>query len=390
MCVLPLFFDLYGYGRVASDFGYYLPVTQLTVAVGVFAGVLSVLLALVGIVYLCKRQATSWLFWAFSCVFAYVAPIGIFYLICYNNNEYSRLASEKVFALKATYQCHLQDGYTLTFCPTDKGYCELKSPDGIVKFGHCSEPSFHFTSNEFVVKCSFVKDNLKDGYYDDIEDNPDIRFYVINSTMTTIYDQGKDSAQFALKQISADVKTEAEYIAQVENVQKEIEAAREAAEQAKLEAFKNFRSNDLSAFMLHGRVKQLVEADYFVYTFNKQGKLIDAQDGLNKSYIIQHKGNKLIISYQSKSDLADYGGSEYEIDSSGRLIRAVEGGEDYYYEYIYSQFDENGWPTYCTDIGDWEGEKITSHIIYKDIDKYGNWTRSSIGERKITYYPMGK
>ena len=162
-----------------------------------------------------------------------------------------------MFALKATYQCHLQDGYTLTFCPTDKGYCELKSPDGIVKFGHCSEPSFHFTSNEFVVKCSFVKDNLKDGYYDDIEDNPDIRFYVINATMTTIHEQGKDSAQFALKLISADVKTEAEYIAQIENVQKEIEAAREAAEQAKLEAFKNFRSNDLSALMLHGRVKQL-------------------------------------------------------------------------------------------------------------------------------------
>ena len=257
MCVLPLFFDLYGYGRVAFDFGYYLPVTQLTVAVGVFTGLLSVVLALVGIVYLCKRQATSWLFWVFSCVFACVAPIGIFYLICYNNNEYSCLASLKVFAIKATYQCHLQDGYTLTFCPTDKGYCELKSPDGIVKFGHCSEPSFHFTSNEFVVKCSFVKDNLKDGYYDDIEDNPDIRFYVINATMTTIHEQGKDSAQFALKLISAYVKTEAEYIAQIENVQKEIEAAREAAEQAKLEAFKNFRSNDLSALMLHGRVKQL-------------------------------------------------------------------------------------------------------------------------------------
>lgn len=115
MCVLPLFFDLYGYGRVAFDFGYYLPVTQLTVAVGVFTGLLSVVLALVGIVYICKRQATSWLFWVFSCVFACVAPIGIFYLICYNNNEYSCLASLKVFAIKATYQCHLQDGYMLTF-----------------------------------------------------------------------------------------------------------------------------------------------------------------------------------------------------------------------------------------------------------------------------------
>lgn len=52
MCVLPLFFDLYGYGRVAFDFGYYLPVTQLTVAVGVFTGLLSVVLALVGIVYI--------------------------------------------------------------------------------------------------------------------------------------------------------------------------------------------------------------------------------------------------------------------------------------------------------------------------------------------------
>lgn len=266
-----------------------------------------------------------------------------------------------------------------------------------MKFGHCSEPSFHFTSNEFVVKCSFVKDNLKGGYYDDIEDNPDIRFYVINSTMTTIHEQGKDSAQFALKLISADVKTEAEYIAQIENVQKEIEAAREAAEQAKLEAFKNFRSNDLSALMLHGRVKQLEDTYGRIYKFNKQGELIDVQGESNYSYIIEHKESELILFYQSKSDVCNYRELRYEVDSSGRLIRAVSGGNDYYYEFIYSQLDENGWPTYCTDIGDWEREKITSHIIYKDIDKYGNWTKKSIEggysysvSRKITYYPMGK
>ena len=167
--------------------------------------------------------------------------------------------------------------------------------------------------------------------------------------------------------------------------------------QTKLEEFKNFTSNDLAAFMLHGKVKQLdsFEGDVSVlYTFNEQGKLIDVSSEYTRDKI-RHEGNKLIISYQSESGESDSRDTEYEVDSSGRLIRCfyVERGGDFSIYHEYSQFDDNGWPTYRTDISGLEEEKISSHITYKDIDEYGNWTtRADDGEdiefRTITYYPI--
>ena len=68
--------------------------------------------------------------------------------------------------------------------------------------------------------------------------------------------------------------------------------------QAKLEEFKNFRSNDLSAFMLHGKVKEMEESyggTYcLIYMFNEKGQLTDVLDSDGGGRKIRHKGNTLI------------------------------------------------------------------------------------------------
>lgn len=165
--------------------------------------------------------------------------------------------------------------------------------------------------------------------------------------------------------------------------------------QTKLEEFKNFRTNDLSAFMLHGKVKHVEESyggnAYTLYTFNEQGKLIDVCLSGGTCYEIRHEGNILILLNQSESHSSK---TEYEVDSSDRLIRYFyESSYDDSEESKYSQFDDNGWPTFSINISWLEEEKTSSHITYKDIDEYGNWTRKAIdGEdrefRTITYYPI--
>ena len=162
--------------------------------------------------------------------------------------------------------------------------------------------------------------------------------------------------------------------------------------QAKLEEFKNFRTLDLSAFMLRGKVKEVVEsygADQTVYTFNEQGKLIDGQLFETTPYKVRRERNKLILLLEDSE-------IDYEVDPMGRLVRCVTVGEgDSYEESKYSQFDENGWPTYSNKILGLEPDEVktTKHITYKGIDEYGNWTiKNENGgcgvSRTITYYPI--
>ena len=170
--------------------------------------------------------------------------------------------------------------------------------------------------------------------------------------------------------------------------------------QAKMDEFKNFRTLDLSAFMLHGKVKEFLITPggnaHRVYKFNEQGELIDVQSDSYKIQQIRREGNKLIISFQNPSLETDCFDTEYEVDSSGRLISCIFVSEDsYYYEHKYSQFDEKGWPTYSTNShgSDPDDEETTSHINYKQVDEYGNWTARTIeGEgseyRTIKYYPI--
>lgn len=389
MCIIPLFTNLYQRGG-APAFDYYLPITYVLMGFGIIAGVLSLGLAINGIIRLCRNKVSTWKYWLLSALFAWISVFVVFGLIVYNDDALADFYYNKIEATKGTYECHLQDGTILSFSAIHNGYgfCELSSHGKVIKTGRCTVDYIE-DLNEVGIECFFHKDGVEYGSSEDANENRENLCFEANPEMTILYDytlQGRIS--ITLKKISNGVKSEEEYLAQIEQ-----------NKQAKLEEFKNFRSKDLSAFILHGKVKH-VEESYggnacTIYKFNEQGKLIDVQfDGY--SCKIQHKESKLIISYLSKSNEFDYSDSEYEVNSSGRLIRKVDGGEGGYYEESkYSQFDENGWPTYCTNISGLEPdeERTTSHITYMDIDEYGNWTRKAIdGEiqecRTITYYPI--
>ena len=111
-----------------------------------------------------------------------------------------------------------------------------------------------------------------------------------------------------------------------------------------------FVTSDLSAFLLHGKVKSVEESAggqvSCTYYFSEQGELTKAviSEGDYKCKI-KRQTNKLIIFFENPNDEYDGWGYIYNIDNSGRLINYKFGSMDYGNELTYSDFDSNGWPT---------------------------------------------
>ena len=59
MCIIPLFTNLYQRGG-APAFDYYLPITYALMGFGIIAGVLSLGLAIYGIIRLCRYKVSTW------------------------------------------------------------------------------------------------------------------------------------------------------------------------------------------------------------------------------------------------------------------------------------------------------------------------------------------
>lgn len=215
MCILPLFTNLYC--KDAPVFGYYLPVTYVLVSYGMLAGLLSVGLAINGIIRLCKHKKSTWEFWLLALAFACVSAYGVFRLANYNDEAYYKLCDEKVEAIKGTYECQLQDGNILRFsiiyadtATCDVGGCELKSSNGIPKVGSC-DVSYFPQSNLYNIYCYEIGMNYE---------------YLYANAEMTILRMG--SHEFPLKKISDKAMTKEEYKAEAEAEEEAIKAKAES------------------------------------------------------------------------------------------------------------------------------------------------------------------
>ena len=155
---------------------------------------------------------------------------------------------------------------------------------------------------------------------------------------------------------------------------------------------KSIRTMDLSAFMLHGKVKRVTETFgggsanvYTVYDFNEQGKLIRID---NTSCSTSSTNNKYTLRYKDIKEV-------YTFDSKGRIIRLDEEYEVGGRNIEYSEYNDRGWPTKKVDLSaSWE----PTQLVYSEIDKYENWTQCEWVEedytltiyREIEYYPIGQ
>ena len=392
MCILPLFTNLYQRGW-APAFGYYLPITYVLVGFGILAGALSFGLSVYGIVRLCMNKASTWRFWLLSTVFAWLSVIAVFSLIVYNVDTYFSVRSdkqkEKLEAAEGTYECRLEDGTTIYFSITydGNGFFECKYPYGASRIGYC-HITYEFEYEEYCFEVWLPEDSF------------DGTKLTKSSHAFFMYDYDKlesmyvDSKLYPLKKISDKAKTKEQYVVEVEE-----------AKRAKFEENKNFHSNDLSAFMLHGKVKMMIEtynsSSYIsTYTFDEKGQLTEAKD--RGDYMeISHKGNKLILLCRNPSDAPTEYEEDFETDNLGRLIIHEAG----YWEtsncvtITYSNFNSNGWPTSATSM--YEGGTDLCQFQYSDMDEYGNWTKMKeiykregdedeeeyVVHREITYYP---
>ena len=141
----------------------------------------------------------------------------------------------------------------------------------------------------------------------------------------------------------------------------------------------DFVTLDLSAFLLHGKVKS-VEESYggqvsCTYYFSEQGELTKAvmSEGEYKCKI-KRQSNKLILSFENPNDEFGGWGYVYTIDNSGRLISYTDVSEDCGNETTYSNFNSNDWPTRSKTIAENGGAVTISTMSYSQIDEYGNWT----------------
>lgn len=173
----------------------------------------------------------------------------------------------------------------------------------------------------------------------------------------------------------------------IEKIKKHINELEEASPN-------NLQTLDLSAFMLHGKVKSVEEYDggqvYSTYYFSEQGKITKAKisEGSYKCKI-NRQANKLILSFENPDD--EFGGWAYvyTVDNSGRLTSSKYGSEDFGDETTYSNFDSNGWPTRSKTIAELGGAVTISSISYPKIDEHGNWTQQSLkddGGNVVTVY----
>lgn len=163
----------------------------------------------------------------------------------------------------------------------------------------------------------------------------------------------------------------------------------------KLEEFKKFTTNDLAAFMLHGKVKTMKEfsgQSLSICTFNEAGVLVKYEIGDNHGtsrYSISHSGHKLGL-----TDNTGTWGMSYDV-RGGRLTGYECGGDGVGDRCTYSNHDANGWPHSVTsyefdlETAEW-APAGSSRVSYSGLDEYGNWTQGGPDEvtREITYYPI--
>ena len=179
-----------------------------------------------------------------------------------------------------------------------------------------------------------------------------------------------------------------------------------------IDEFKNFRTMDLSAFMLHGHVKRLMilKEGYgdiydddisnddvrWYFDFSEKGMLTNVSvDEEQMQCRFSRRGNKLVIQFGNTNDY-NYFEWHYLLDNSDHLIQYGVCSESNDCWTTYTNHDSNGWPTKASMSCRKSDIPPTNETYkYSQIDEYGNWTlQKSIGVdggeistcRSIEYY----
>lgn len=366
--LVPLFYNVYDlFTRHIPPLIDAQPTPQFLTAMGIaiVGGVLSLAAFVYAIVRISKKAKAAWGFWMSAIAVAAVASFGTFYAAYNAVKAYDVMYNEKAEAVRGTYSwVSKQDSTTTVFSMVYGGYVEYHGKEGSV-----TEIIYDYKHDRFGVVINVDGEETL-GWYD-----ADMK-YVETA-----------SGRVPVTKISS-----ATYTKEEGHTRKA-----EADKQSALEEFKRFRTFDLSALMLHGKVKK-VEESYggnacTVYHFNEQGKLINVVgSGDNYKSKITRESNKLNIIFENPNDQFGYYVETYTLDGSGRVISNVAGSEDYGEKFTYSAFDNIGWPSLSScdieEIGEESTVKVY-HLTYPSLDEYDNWTiqtsRDESGYEVSTY-----
>lgn len=186
------------------------------------------------------------------------------------------------------------------------------------------------------------------------------------------------------------------------NIDNTEESAVSQEDEAKkeLEEFINFKTSDLSSFMLHGKVK---EVTYYTvgekaekFEFDEHGNLLRGENYANGDtwdFKISHENNNLLLSLDWSHDITFI---RYKVDYDKLLVRDV-GDAEFKDSCIYKAHNSYNWPEKEIHYIWEKGEDPVIHnlsVKFEDIDEYGNWTKrvnlngKVLTEREIKYYPL--
>lgn len=371
--IVPLFFDVYGIITRPIPSLMNAPSTPLfltAMGIAIIGCVLCLVACVYGIIRVIKKAQPHLLFWVSSVAIALIASFGTFWTAYYASRSFDSLYNTKVDAARGTYEwVSKEDGTTTSFSMCYEGFVEYHGKLGkVTHFGY-----------------DYEHDKLGVGIYVDGEES----FGWYDADMKYVETA---SGKVSVKKVSDSTFSLEEWLAKKQ----------EAEKQAALEEAKNFCTKDLSAFMLHGKVKTVTYhsgRSFSRCTFNELGSLIKYEIGDNHSsyqYQITHDGNKLLL-----GDELGTWGEVYEVNDENRLVKYECGGDGVGSRNLYYYHDSNNCPrvekVFSYDMYDnsWqEGE--TRKLTYSDIDEYGNWLTKTdhndeiLERRIIEYYSMDK
>ena len=161
--------------------------------------------------------------------------------------------------------------------------------------------------------------------------------------------------------------------------------------QSNKDRIKNFQTEDLATFMVHGKVKRLTvynrDNSSWVYSFGRDGSLTSVIS--KRGDKVYDDGIRVSHNYGNVRLRYTYGESEYEVDSNNRLRKhTYEAGKNSYV-YTYSDYNRDGLPTEMETAiyksGELKSVKNQS-FYYSDFDEYGNWRSNGENTRTIEYY----
>ena len=309
--IVPLFFDVYGIiTRPIPSLINAQPTPLFLMAMGIaiVGGVLCLAAFVYGIVRLINKAQPNLLFWLSSVVIALIASFGTFWTAYYADRAFDKIYNAKVDAARGTYEwVSKRDNSTIIMSVVNNGYVEYHGKEGYI-----STIYYDYKYDKLGVVINVDGEEIE-GWYD-----ADMKYIET------------ESGKISVKKISDLTFTKEEWYAK----------KREAEQQAALEEYENFRTNDLIFFDVRGHVAQVNMCIDWISPDNNVS-LVFSQDGTLQSV----NGHKDYI-----GDLDSDFGIRFMRDDKGRLVKACD-----CYSYYSAEYR-------------WTGDKILTAMYYSEND----------------------